>query len=193
MFGKYKINPVLHIVYGAPGVGKTTVAAHMARKALAANVPVWSNVPINGCRKISVSDIGNFDVSNGLLLIDEAGIEYNNRAFKTNFTPDSLRWFKLHRHYHVEIWIFSQGFDDMDKKLRTLARYLYVVRRSLIPYFVYLKCIAKKPDIDPITHSPVDFYFFRPLWRDYIYCPVAWKLFDTHEAPALPSREWEIY
>lgn len=193
MFGKYKINPCLSTVYGAPGVGKTTVAAHLALSAQKAGVPVWSNVPIKGCRVLSIDQIGSVNISNGLLLIDEAGIEYNNRSFKTNFSSASLKWFKLHRHYNVEIWIFSQGFDDMDKKLRTLSRYLYIVRRSLIPYFIYLKCIAKRPDIDQFTHSPVDFFFFRPFWRKYVFCPSAWKLFDTHEAPFLPDCDWEIY
>lgn len=183
---------MLSIVYGAPGVGKTTFAASLAAKAIAAGVPVWSNVPIKGCRLISVEDIGLYDISNGLLLIDEAGIEYNNRSFKTNFSPASLRWFKLHRHYNVEVVIFSQGFDDMDKKLRTLARHLYIVRRSYIPGFLYRKMILKRPDIDPITKSPIDFYFFRALWRQYIYAPRYWKMFDTHQAPELPEKEWSV-
>ena len=59
-------------------------------------------------------------IAGGRVIIDEAGIEYNNREFK-DFSKKSLYFYKYHRHYQLAVDVFSQGFDDMDKKIRTLA------------------------------------------------------------------------
>ena len=116
---------IVSIYFGVPGSGKTTYAAYLARHDIRRGIPVWSNVPITGCYQLDPkTDIGTYMITGGRVIIDEAGIEYNNRDFK-DFSRKSLYFYKYHRHYQLAIDVFSQGFDDMDKKIRTLAQKLF--------------------------------------------------------------------
>lgn len=199
-FPRVKLRPDnLTIYFGGPGSGKTTYAAWLTRKYLASGIPVYSNVPIIGAYKIKKEDIGRWNIERGLLIIDEAGLEYNNREFAKNFSgknkdqTQALEWYKKHRHELVEVAIFSQGFDDMDLKLRTLANELYVVRKFPLIPFVYRKRIRKKPDIDENTHQPIDMYEFMPMGFSLVWAPSVWKYFDSFERMGLPDREWTKY
>lgn len=51
----------------------------------------------------------------GRLIIDEAGLEYDNR--KMAMTTDEIYFFKYHRHYQLDVDFFSQGLD-VDIKIR---------------------------------------------------------------------------
>lgn len=199
-FPKVKCRPsALSVYYGGPGSGKTTYAAWLTRKYLASGIPVFSNVPIIGAFEISKNDIGNFEIPHrSLLIIDEAGVEYNNRDFGSSFSKKSggqaaLEWYKKHRHEGVEVAIFSQGFDDMDKKLRDLASDMFIVRHSLIPGFIVRKRIRKRPMIDEQTHQPVDFYDFRPFGSKRILARSVWRYFDSFDKMGLPQKTWLVY
>lgn len=120
------------------------------------------------------------------------GVDANSRNFKNNFTQDQIKWLKYHRHENCMVMIFSQGFDDMDKIIRTLTTDAFVVRRGLFRTVKYRR-IVKKPDIDEITHKPDDIYSFAPLSTKRIFAPSAWKLFNSYERLGLPNREWETY
>ena len=123
---------ILSVYFGVPGAGKTTFAAYLTKHDLKRGIPVWSNVPITGAYKLEPKDdIGKYMIAGGRVIIDEAGLEYNNRDFKA-FSKDSLYFYKYHRHYQLAVDVFSQGYDDMDKKIRTLAQKLYVVKKSLL-------------------------------------------------------------
>lgn len=199
-YPKFKLSPSrLSVFYGGPGSGKTTFAAFFTRKALASGIPVYSNVPILGAYEISKDDIGRFNIPYGLLIIDEAGVEYNNRDFGSSFSKKSggaaaLEWYKKHRHENVEVMIFSQGFDDMDKKLRDLASDMFVVSHSLLPFFIKARRIRKRPSIDENTHQPIDYYDFVPLLVKRIFSPVLWKFFDSFDRMGLPEKDlWKVY
>ena len=99
---------VLNVYFGVPGSGKTTFAAYLTRWALHENViirfcrrhqnpvtrallnsrylkrriDVYSNVPITGAYVLNArEDIGHYMIEDAKVIIDEAGIEYNNRNF----------------------------------------------------------------------------------------------------------------
>lgn len=187
----------LSVYYGAPGSGKSTYAAWLADSYMRSGIPVYSNVPILGAMEVTKSDIGQFAITDGLLIIDEVGIEYNNRE-TGNFTKKSgmegaLEFYKKHRHENVEVVIFSQGFDDMDKKLRTLATRMYLIRKSLIPGLIVRKTIRKKPGIDELTHRPVDMYDFVPFSGKRIIGRSVWHLFDSFDRMNLPMKLFRIY
>lgn len=197
-FPRYQLSPSrLTVVYGGPGSGKSTYAAFVARKALAAGYPVFSNVPIKGCFEINKSDIGLWHIPSGLLIIDEAGVEYNNRNFKKNFSGSSqdsaLEWWKKHRHEGVECIICSQGFNDMDKKLQTLGSHYYIVRHSLIPGMITIRQIRKRPQIDDKTHQPIDYYDWQPFSKKRIFMRPLWKYFDSFDKMNLPIKEYRMY
>lgn len=73
-YPKFQFNPSsLSVWYGAPGVGKSTLAAFFALKAMASGIPVYSNMPIVGAHKFEKSDLGRWNIENCLVLWDEVG------------------------------------------------------------------------------------------------------------------------
>ena len=216
-----KVPHVLNVYFGVPGSGKTTLAAYLTKQSrkesrviswckkhpnaasekilssrfFKRQVPVYSNVPITGAYQLDPqSDIGKVMVCDGKVIIDEAGIEYNNRNFKT-FGQDAIYWYKYHRHYECSVDVFSQSFDDMDITLRRLAQNYYVVKKSLIPFCVVFRRIRRKVGIDDNTHQIIDKYYFLPLGlgSKWIFSPPLWKLFNSYSRKELPEKEWEIW
>ena len=190
IFKKRKRRDILSIYFGVPGSGKTTFAAWLTKRDLRHGCKVWSNVPITGAYQLDPhADLGHYMVCDGRVIIDEAGLEYNNRDFK-KFQDEWLYFFKYHRHYQVAIDIFSQGFDDMDKKIRTLAQKLYVVKKSVLPWFVYRREIRKKVGVNEYTKDIIDEYQFVPFSRRYIFAPALWKSFNTISRKQLIEKDW---
>lgn len=213
---------VLNVYFGVPGSGKTTFAAYLAKKSMKESRiisfagkhpsslsdwllnktalfkrsdPVYSNVPITGTRKlVPQDDIGKVMVSDGRVIIDEAGIEYNNRAYKS-FSPAAIYWYKYHRHYKCPVDVFSQSYEDMDITLRRLAQNYFVVKKSLIPYFIVCRKISRKVGIDEKSHQIIDHYYFGlPLISSkWVFAPPFWKMFNSFSRKALPEKEWEIW
>ena len=121
---------------------------------------------------------------------DEAGIEYNNRDFK-DFSKKSLYFYKYHRHYQLAIDVFSQGFDDMDKKIRTLAQKLYVVKKGLLPWFIHRRQIKKRVGINDMSKEIIDEYYFVPWSTKIIFSPPLWKMFNTISREEYPQKQWK--
>lgn len=182
---------------GVPGSGKTTFAAYLvkdrrkkAKKKRCSDL-ILSNTPIKGAYKIYKSDIGQYMIQDCLLIMDEAGIDYNNRNFKT-FSDDETYFYKFHRHYNVDIAMFSQDFD-VDVKLKKLATRLFIVQKSFIPGFIKRRQITKNVGIDQYTKQLIDEYRYVLFGSKYIYAPKLWKLFDSYSHKKLPIKEWEKY
>lgn len=182
---------IVSIYFGVPGSGKTTYAAYLARHDIRRGIPVWSNVPITGCYQLDPkTDIGTYMITGGRVIIDEAGIEYNNRDFK-DFSKKSLYFYKYHRHYQLAIDVFSQGFDDMDKKIRTLAQKLYVVKKGLLPWFIHRRQIKKRVGINDMSKEIIDEYYFVPWSTKIIFSPPLWKMFNTISREEYPQKQWK--
>ena len=207
---------VLNVYFGVPGSGKTTFAAHLTKWALHENIlirfcrnhenrvtrlllnsrylkrriDVYSNVPITGAYRLNAKeDIGFYMIENAKIIIDEAGIEYNNRSYKT-FPQESIYFYKYHRHYRVSVDVFSQSYEDMDVTLRRLAQNFYVVRRSLVPFCVVARRIVRKVGVDEHTRQIADLYAMGlpVLDTKRIFSPPLWKLFNSYSRKELPGR-----
>ena len=155
-------------------------------------LPVYSNVPITGAYVLDAkTDIGNFMIQDAKIIIDEAGIEYNNRSYKT-FPPEAVYFYKYHRHYKTSVDVFSQSYDDMDITLRRLAQNFYVVRKSLIPFCVIRRRVRRKIGVDETTHQIMDLYAmgFPIIDTKRIFSPPLWKLFNSYSRKELPGKEW---
>lgn len=194
-FPRFKLQPsALWTFYGAPGCGKSTLAAYFARRALSSGITVYSNLPIKGCRRFEKNDLGTYLMEDCLIVWDEVGVDANSRNFKSNFSGTNIvKFLKYHRHENAMIMVFSQGFDDMDKIIRTLSTEMFVVRKGIFKTIKYKK-IGKKPDIDEITHKPDDIYDFVPLSTKRIFAPRVWDMFNSYERLGLPEREsWYVF
>lgn len=181
----------MSLYFGIPGAGKSTFAAYLAKKDMKKNRNVWSNFGITGAYKCEKRDFGKYMISNGRLIIDEAGLEYDNR--KMSMTPEEIYFFKYHRHYQLDIDFFSQGLD-VDIKIRKLARHIYLIKPSILPFFIVRKEIGRRVGINDMTKEIIDEYFFVPLiagGSKWIFCPPLWKLFNTLSRKQLPEKEWE--
>lgn len=156
-------------------------------------IAVYSNVPITGAAVLDAkADPGKVMIARGKVIIDEAGVEFNNRNFKS-FSAEAIYFFKYHRHYELSVDVFSQSFEDMDVTIRRLARNFYVVRKSLVPNFILVRKIIRRVGIDQQTHQITDQYDFGipVLDSKWVYCPPLWRLFNTYSRKDLPVKDWE--
>ena len=212
---------VVNIYFGVPGSGKSTLAAYFAKDSLKQSrvitwaqkhpsrfsswllgtsllkrsTPVYSNVPITGCCALDPKhDVGKYMMVDGEVIIDEAGIEYNNRNFKS-FPPEAIYWYKYHRHYGCSVDVFSQSYEDMDITLRRLAQNYFVVKKSIFPYFIVCKRIKRKVGIDDNTHQIIDKYYFGlpVLSSKWVFAPPLWKLFNSFSRKELPEKDWPVW
>ena len=168
----------LSLYFGIPGAGKTTFAAYLAKKDMKKGRKVWANFGLTGAYKCDKGDFGKYLMSDGRLIIDEAGLEFDNR--KRDMTPDEIYFFKYHRHYQLDVDFFSQGLD-VDIKIRKLARHIYLIKPSLLPFFVKRKEIGRRVGFIPFWQGGVKLVFTPPLW----------KLFNTLARRPLPEKPWE--
>lgn len=209
---------MIAVYFGSPGSGKTTLACREILRAKKHYRATFANF---GCKcadfdDVDLKDLGQWTFPAGsYVAIDEAGIEYNNRKYKS-LSQDTIKWFKLHRHYGCDLSIWSQSWDDMDVTLRRLADRLYYVKR--IGPFSILRRVYKRVKIDKETEQIIDgykmvhmlFLLLKPLYyasfavlglgfliraifpqfdeiRLILRLPY-YKYFDTHAAPPLEVR-----
>lgn len=202
---------MLRVFFGSPGCGKTTLATKMAMKNLKSYEHTFVNYEhkIFGCAECDLTDLGKWTFpDSSYIAIDEAGIEYNNRAYKT-LAQHSIRWFKKHRHYRCDVDVFSQSWEDMDVTLRRLAVELWYVYR--IGPFSLGRRIYKRVTVDKNTEQIIDGYrmasmlwlLIWPLQTKWIplfapkftltFRPKYYKYFDSFSKDDIPVKDFAIY
>lgn len=123
--------------------GKSCVLQQIINDLYQKNINIWSTRPFEFARKISISDLGHYDfningVQGGVLILDELGIDMNNRNYK-EIDRDILEFFKLYRHYKLQIYVVSQGID-IDITVRRLINSWYILERKTIDFlWIHLK------------------------------------------------------
>lgn len=200
---------MIRIFFGSPGAGKTTLCCKMAKKARKNYAAVYLNFKntVPDARSCNVEGLGTWTFQHGsYICLDEAGIDYNNRAFKNNknMNQAAISWFKKHRHYRCDLDCFSQSWDDIDITLRRLATELWYMRK--IGPFTLSRRVYKSVMVDPETHQIVDGYdmasklwlLFWPLQLGWpfpkkfslTFRPFYYKYFDSWECDDLPVKEF---
>lgn len=191
------------LYFGLPGAGKTTLMAHMALKGVKDKryQHVYGNVKmaIDGYTYIDNECIGQYDLSDALILIDEATLFADSRAYKT-FDKGKLEYFLEHRHFNVDICLFTQQWDGVDRKIRVITdRVYYVYKGKLfghwfttyyrIPYGI----IIPDPRKDKSSEKLGDIVqgYCKPnilirLFAPKLYRPKYYKYFDSWERRELP-------
>lgn len=185
--------------FGPPGCGKSTVCSAMIQKDIKKKVVTFCNYYVEGSHFLDVENLGQYNFPDGAhIYIDEAGLDFSNKT--NDMSMRVVSFFKLHRHFTVSIFIFSQVFNDMQKKIRDLSVCLYHMRR-IGPWLIMLRKINKFCTIDKESEdikegfrfAPLSgFLFFSPPIKFY-WGPRWWKYFDSWAKPDLPMielRKW---
>lgn len=199
MFIKYRNPYKLTLVFGKKGSGKTTLLAKKAVQYMRQGKVVYSTVYVPGVYLFDVQEVGfRTFPPESVVFIDEVGMIWDNRNFKA-FKPEVRDWFKLQRHHHVTVWLFSQC-PDIDIKLRMLMDQMYLcdchmnflsvarkIRRSIT--IVHPSGDAEARIADDIDFVPLWYSLFGAKSAIFTYIPNWAGLFDSFTAPALPLVE----
>lgn len=197
----------ISLYFGLPGAGKSTLLASHALMAINKKGKykkyqnVYVNTPdldISGLIHIENLDLGKYDIRDGLVLIDEATIAYDSRDYK-NHSKDFIQYMLLHRHYNVDIELFSQQWDGVDRKIRIITDrvfYLYkglitgkwVTKYYRIPYGIIIPDGRKQQNGSNLGEiiqgyckpNIIERIFAHRLWR-----PKYYKYFDSWDCPTL--------
>lgn len=131
----------VYVVFGLPGSGKSTLLTAAACECLSGKsfmgLPphprVFSTFAIPETYKLDPMMLGKVDLTDSLLLIDEASQFFDAREWKT--FPEHVRtFFQTHRHEHTSIIVCSQGFSDTDLRIRNLADKFWMLDKWLFDY-----------------------------------------------------------
>lgn len=190
------------LYFGLPGSGKTTMMCHLMLKGLRSGryEHVYCNVrnSMPGVTYISNDCIGRYDLHDALICIDEATLFADSRAFKS-FDIGKLTYFLEHRHYNVDICLFTQQWDGVDRKIRVITDRVYYVYKGIftqrwftrcyrVPYGIIIPDPRKATDkLGEIVQGYCKPNILVRLLSPWLFRPIYYKYFDSWERPPLPA------
>lgn len=197
---KYRNPYKLIMVFGKKGSGKTTYLCKLAQDYIAKGRPVYTTENIPGTYHIDARDVGFVQFpEESVLLIDEVGMIWDNRDYK-NFKNEVRDYFKLQRHYHHTVYLFSQTFD-IDLKLRNLTDRMYMLV-NIGGFLTYGKEIRRKLVVvkpgeqsesriaDELVIPPWFLFIFGA--RFFVWIPKYSKFFNSYAAPQLKEKTYKL-
>lgn len=195
--------------FGSPGVGKTTLACKKAKMNHKRYANTYCNFynTVPGCGTADLHDLGEWSFpDSSYIAVDEAGIEYNNRAYK-KLNQTTIAWFKKHRHYKCDVDVFSQSWDDMDVTIRRLSNQLWYMYK--IGPWTLCRRVYKRVTVDKTTQQIIDGYkMAHMLWLliwplqwcgifdkkfTLTFRPFYYKYFDSWSTDSIPRRDFPVY
>ena len=188
---------MIRMFFGSPGCGKTTLAVrsivkmkkHEEKIEKARRRPFlhpftffcsllfppsfyryyFTNFETSVCPSVSLAGLGEWTFPpSSFVVVDESGIEFNNRSYKS-LPRETIQFFKLHRHFKVDLDFFSQSWEDTDITVRRLADEYWHVRR-LGPFTICRK-IKKFVTVQEDTKQIIDGYEFKPIIKQFLPFP----------------------
>lgn len=185
----------LVMIIGKKGSGKTTDIQRRTFEALANGWEVYSTCAVSGARLIDANNLAMSSLPpNSLILIDEAGIIWNNREFK-GFNADIRKYFKLQRHAKHKIVLYSQAWD-VDVTLRRLCDELWLMKNLFGCYSISRRILrtislvsAEKMQgegqiVDDLRYDSLLFFWCGSI--RFTFVPKYMKYFNSFEMEELP-------
>lgn len=195
---------MVYLFFGLPGCGKTTLMVQRIIK-YHKRFPkrnIYCNVGLNlpYVTFIKNSDVGMFNLHDGILFIDEASLFADSREYK-NFDRAKVQYFLLHRHYGVDIELYTQQWDAVDKKIRVITDKVFYVYKPLfsglfltkyyrIPYGIIIPDPHKDGNsekLGEIVQGYAKPSIIVRLFCHRLFRPKYYKYFDSWSAPTLPD------
>lgn len=189
---RFNSSYVLNSYIGKKGHGKSTIGVKYLLKYMKKGYTCYTDLDCNlpGIHKINMINLSKFKpVSNSFIWIDESGITFDNRQFKTNWNSGLTEFFKLQRHYKVVVFMSSQA-ADYDLKLKNLCDNIYLVRKIghfltwIRPIGRQVKLIQSTAEADSRIAEDL-YYKWIFSWR-FVWLPKYWKYFNSFSAPYRP-------
>ncbi len=192
------------LYFGLPGCGKTTLMVSKALQAVRSkryeNVYCNVRIAVFGVTYIDNDCIGKYNLSNCLVLIDEATLFADNRAHK-DFSRDKIEYFLLHRHYNCDIMLFTQQWDGVDRKIRVITDRVYYVYKGLftgkwiskyyrIPYGIIIPDPRNKSSgekLGDIVQGYCKPNILIRMFATIVFRPPLYKYFDSWQRKPLPN------
>jgi hypothetical protein len=189
---------MITIIMGAPGVGKSTFLALMARKHLKKGIQCFSNYHIDGCKKLNVQyDLGNVLIENGCMLIDESGREHNARNYHS-FSREQYDFYTQHRHYKIDhVYLAVQFWDRVDITIRELVQEIYILEPCILKkHFLKLRVVKVKIGIPEEEYEIKEMFYYKSVFAGglkYYRKKPAFSMFDSWTRDlSLQEKEWEL-
>lgn len=178
----------LELIMGKAGSGKSTLIAHLVKKANKKGRPVYCNHHVLGAMKIESNWLGTYMLEDCTIIIDEAQIEFDNRDFKS-FTKNLKFFFSNYRHFKADVYIVSQSWEDLDVKIRRQAKKIFIMQNSWVPFTICLQRVKMKFGVnedktDIVTQFatsilPLVGWVLKPNFT-------VWHYFNSYSKPQLP-------
>lgn len=190
------------LYFGLPGAGKTTMMCYNMVKAVKSRkyAAVYCNVrnSIPGVTYIDNDCIGRYDLHDALICIDEATLFADSRDYK-QFGKDKLTYFLEHRHYNVDIQLYTQQWDGVDRKIRVITDRVFYVYKGIFTGHWFTRCYrvpygiiipdSRKADSEKLGEIVQGYCkpgLFARLLGPWLFRPSYYKYFDSWERPPLP-------
>lgn len=204
---------MVKLFFGLPGAGKSSALVYQMLKTswLIENhlktpyercVSNVQTLPIKHCYYMPYPEMITHDLgAKTLVLIDEGTLNFDSRDFK-NFSKDSLYFFLMHRHYEYDIYIYTQQYNAIDLKIRSICDRVYYIKKGKIFKGIshiypvkYGVIIPEKKDKDNAKYGEIiqgyckwgflDILFHTRLIRSSTY-----GIYDTFCRPNLPVASY---
>jgi hypothetical protein len=183
---------------GAPGAGKSTFLALMARKHLKKGIQCYSNYHIDGCKKLNVQyDLGNVLIENGCMLIDESGREHNARNYHS-FSREQYDFYTQHRHYGIDhVYLAVQYWDRLDITIRELVQEIYILEPCFIRSLLKLRKVKVSIGIPEEEYEIKEMFKYKSMFAGglkYYRKKPSYKMFNSWTKDlSLQDKEWELW
>lgn len=176
-------------IFGLPGSGKSLFLGMIARRAVQGkNINfhglslgsqrnykyVYTNFSCEGCYKLEYDKLGVYNYEDCLILVDEIMLLSDSRDYRS-FTDNLKLFYSEHRKSNCDFIYASQGYKDVDLKIRQRTEQFYYVENFFLE-FSRIRRIDFFFDIinydirEGFSFAPVatDFFFWRPKYYDNI-------------------------